>query len=142
MLMAEFNTACRYGLPIKVVVDNNGLLGQILWEQMALGFPEFGVRWDQPFDFAPWAQACGGLGLRVEDPGDVANAVQSALEFDGPALLDVFTNADEPPMPAKIRYQDAKGFTEAFLRGQPRRAAITSTLFRDKFAQLTHRMRS
>jgi len=142
MLMAEFNTACRYGLPVKVIVDNNGLLGQILWEQMALGFPEFGVRWDQPFDFVPWAQACGGLGIRVEDPGDVASAVKSALEFDGPALLDVFTNADEPPMPAKIRYQDAKGFTEAFLHGQPRRASITSTLFRDKFAQLTNRMRS
>jgi pyruvate dehydrogenase (quinone)/pyruvate oxidase len=142
MLMAEFNTASRYGLPIKVIVDNNGLLGQILWEQIALGFPEFGVRWNRRFDFVPWAQACGGLGLHVEDPRDLDAAVRSALEFDGPALLDVCTNADEPPMPAKIRYQDAKGFAEAFLHGQPRRAAITSTLFRDKIAQLTHRMRS
>jgi pyruvate dehydrogenase (quinone) len=142
MLMAEFNTACRYGLPIKVVVDNNGLLGQILWEQIALGFPEFGVRWNRAFDFAPWAQACGGLGLHVEDPRDLATAVQAGLDFDGPALLDVTTNADEPPMPAKIRYQDAKGFAQAFLRGQPRRAAITSTLFRDKIGQLTHRASS
>lgn len=42
MLMAEFLTACRYELPIKVFVANNGGLGQILWEQMVLGFPEYG----------------------------------------------------------------------------------------------------
>src|SRR5437763_11411514 len=35
----------HHRLPIKVVVCNNGLLGQILWEQMALGFPEHGVRY-------------------------------------------------------------------------------------------------
>lgn len=39
-------------------------------------------------------------------------------------------------MPAKITYEQAKGFTQAFLRGQPRRAAVASTLFHDKLAQL------
>ena len=42
MLMAEFHTAMRYGLPIKVVINNNNSLGQILWEQMVLGFPSSG----------------------------------------------------------------------------------------------------
>ena len=56
MLMAEFNTACRYGLPIKVVINNNTSLGQILWEQMVLGYPEHGVRFGQPQpDYAAWA---------------------------------------------------------------------------------------
>ncbi|MGH2688758.1 MAG: thiamine pyrophosphate-dependent enzyme, partial [Actinomycetota bacterium] len=68
MLMAEFLTAARYELPIKVFVVNNGVLGQILWEQMVLGFPEHGVRWERGADFAPWARACGGHGARVEDP--------------------------------------------------------------------------
>ncbi|HET9730372.1 MAG TPA: thiamine pyrophosphate-dependent enzyme [Acidimicrobiia bacterium] len=142
MLMAEFNTACRYGLPIKVVVCNNGLLGQILWEQMALGFPEFGVRWDQPFDFAPWADACGGKGVTVTEPAQLRDALASALRFDGPALVDVRVNPDEPPMPAKIQYGQAKGFLEAFLHGQGRRSTIASTLFRDKISQLTERIRS
>jgi pyruvate dehydrogenase (quinone)/pyruvate oxidase len=39
-------------------------------------------------------------------------------------------------MPAKVTYQQAKGFAEAFLRGQPRKATIATTLFRDKLDQL------
>ncbi len=48
MLMAEFLTAARTGLPIKVIVNNNNSLGQILWEQMVLGYPEHGVRYPTP----------------------------------------------------------------------------------------------
>src|SRR5207253_10899996 len=47
MLMAEFLTAARAGLPIKVVVNNNNSYGQILWEQIVLGYPEYGVRHKQ-----------------------------------------------------------------------------------------------
>jgi pyruvate dehydrogenase (quinone)/pyruvate oxidase len=136
MLMAEFLTAARYHLPITVVVNNNGSLGQILWEQMVLGYPEHGVRWERQAEFAPWAQSCGGLGLRVERPDDLQDAVAEALEFDGPALVDVVVNPDEPPMPPRIRYDQAKGFAEAFLRGQPRRTAIASTLLHDKLDQM------
>src|SRR3954453_21407636 len=48
MLMAEFHTAAWHGLPVKVVINNNNALGQILWEQMVLGYPEHGVRFGQP----------------------------------------------------------------------------------------------
>ncbi|MCU1463036.1 MAG: pyruvate oxidase [Acidimicrobiales bacterium] len=136
MLMGEFLTACRYGLPIKVFVNNNGMLGQILWEQMVLGFPEFGVRWERRADFAPWAEACGAIGIRVEKPGDVEGAVSDALKYHGPALVDVHVNPDEPPLPAKVTYQQATGFAKSFLKGQPRRAAIASTVFRDKLSEL------
>lgn len=137
MLMAEFMTAVRNKLPVKVIVNNNGALGQILWEQMALGYPEMGVRFEQPMSFAPWAESCGGLGIRVEAPELVEPALKAALAHDGPALLDVVVNPDEPPMPAKVTYEQAKGFLESFLRGQPRRATIASTLFRDKINELT-----
>ncbi len=103
---------------------------------MALGYPEHGVRFEQGMDFAPWAEACGGRGIRVEKPGDVEPAIRDALAHPGPALVDVVVNPDEPPMPPKIRYEDAKGFAQSFLKGQPRRAAIASTVFRDKLDQL------
>jgi pyruvate dehydrogenase (quinone) len=48
----------------------------------------------------------------------------------------VLVNPDEPPLPGKVTYEQAKGFAQAFLRGQPRRATIASTLFRDKLDQL------
>ena len=45
-------------------------------------------------------------------------------------------NPDEPPMPGKVEYEQAKGFVKAFLAGQPRKATIASTLFRDKITEL------
>ncbi|HYN98160.1 MAG TPA: thiamine pyrophosphate-dependent enzyme [Actinomycetota bacterium] len=136
MLMADFLTAVRYELPVKVVILNNGLLGQILWEQMALGYPEHGVRYERRFDFAPWANACGGLGITVEDPAQVRGAIEAALHHPGPAVVDVLVNPDEPPMPPKVTYEQAKGFAESFLKGEYRRMTIASTLFRDKLDEL------
>jgi pyruvate dehydrogenase (quinone)/pyruvate oxidase len=136
MLMAELLTAARYHLPVKVVVCNNGSLGQILWEQMALGYPEHGVRFQGPADFAPWATAAGCYATRVEQPHDLELALVTALAHPGPALVDVVVNPDEPPMPAHVTYDQAKGFARAFLHGQPRRATVAATLSHDKLDQL------
>jgi len=68
MLMAEFSTAVKYKLPIKIVVVNNNSLGQIKWEQMVfLGNPEY-VCDVTPIDFAAFARACGGTGFTITDP--------------------------------------------------------------------------
>jgi pyruvate dehydrogenase (quinone) len=137
MLMAEFLTAIQHNLPVKVVINNNNSLGQILWEQMVLGYPEHGVRYPSPpADFSAFARANGGLGIKVERPGDVQGAISQALAHDGPALVDVNVNPDEPPLPGKVEYKQAVKFAEAFLRGQPRKATIATTLFRDKIDQL------
>jgi pyruvate dehydrogenase (quinone) len=136
MLMAEFDTACRYDLPIKVFVNNNSELGQIMWEQMVLGYPEFGIRFSQSSHFAPWAEACGGRAWEVTDPHELEQVVKEALEHPGPALVDVHVNPDEPPLPAKVTYDQAKSFALAWTRGQPNKATIASTLFRDKIDQL------
>jgi pyruvate dehydrogenase (quinone) len=103
---------------------------------MVLGFPEHGVRFQQAMNFAPFASSCGGLGIRVEKSGEVEPAVREALAHPGPALVDVLVNPDEPPLPGKVTYEQAKGFAQAWLRGQPRKATIASTLFRDKLDQL------
>jgi pyruvate dehydrogenase (quinone) len=137
MLMAEFITAIQHRLPVKIVINNNNALGQILWEQMILGYPEHGVRYPDPFvNYAAIATANGALGIKVEQPGDVRSAVQQALSHSGPALVDVNVNANEPPLPGKIEYEQAKKFAEAFVKGQPHQATIATTLFRDKIEQL------
>jgi pyruvate dehydrogenase (quinone)/pyruvate oxidase len=140
MLMAEFHTACRYRLPIKVVINNNNSLGQILWEQMVLGYPEFGVRYSGPGqDFSAWARSCGGFGVHVDKPTELRDTLRKAFAFDGPALVDVTVDANEPPMPGKVKYDQAKHFAEAWLRGQPHKAAIATTLFKDRIQQLRAR---
>ncbi len=137
MLMAEFLTAVQHQLPVKIVINNNNSLGQILWEQMVLGYPEHGVRYPQPYvDYAAFAAANGGLGIKVDKPAEVRPAIAEALSYPGPALVDVNVNPDEPPLPGKVEYQQAKKFAEAFLKGQPRKATIATTLFKDKIEQL------
>ena len=122
---------------MKVVINNNNSLGQILWEQMVLGYPEHGVRYPGPFaDYSSLAWANGALGIKVERPDGVRTAIGRALRHDGPALVDVNVNPDEPPLPGKVEYQQAKKFAEAFLRGQPRKSTVAPTLFRDKIEQL------
>ena len=74
--------------------------------------------------------------FRVEKSAELEDAVGEALAYPGAALVDVVVNPDEPPMPPKVTYEQAKGFAQAFLKGQPHRATIASTLFRDKIAQL------
>ncbi|GGO80582.1 thiamine pyrophosphate-dependent enzyme [Nonomuraea cavernae] len=137
MLMAEFLTAARHGLPIKVVINNNNALGQILWEQMVLGYPEHGVRFPEPEpDFSAWARTCGGFGAKVATAGEVAPAIRQALAHDGPALVDVSVNPNEPPMPGRVTYEQATKFAQAFLKGQPHKAAIATTLFKDRIQRL------
>lgn len=133
MLMAEFLNAVRQRLPITVVISNNNSLGQILWEQMVLGYPEHGVRYREPVaDFAAWATACGGYGAKVREPGELP----AALAHDGPALVDVDVDPHEPPLPGRVGYEQAKGFAQSWLRGQPHKAAIATTLFKDRISQL------
>jgi thiamine pyrophosphate-dependent acetolactate synthase large subunit-like protein len=137
MLMAEFLTAVRNQLPIKVIINNNNSYGQILWEQIVLGYPEYSVRQKDPVsDFSTWARGCGAHGEKVVEPARLKDAIAAALAYPGPALVDVNVNPNEPPMPGKIEYQQAKAFAEAFLRGQPHRAETIATIAKDKINQL------
>ena len=137
MLMAEFLTAVRHDLPIKVIINNNNSYGQILWEQIILGFPEYAVRHREPAaDFAAWAVACGGYGKKVDKPAQVADAVRALLAHPGPGIVDCNVNPNEPPMPSTVNYEQAKHFTEAFLRGQPHKMSTLAAVARDKINQL------
>ena len=137
MLMAEFITAIKHKLPVKVVINNNNSLGQILWEQMILGYPEYGVRHPEPFvNYAALATGNGAFGVKVARPGELPAALREAFSHDGPALVDVNVNPEEPPLPGKVEYAQAKKFAEAFLHGQPHKATIATTLFKDKIQQL------
>ena len=76
------------------------------------------------------------MGVQIDKPGDLPGALQEAFAHPGPALLDVAVNPDEPPLPGKVTYEQAKKFAESWLRGQPHKAAIATTLFKDRIQQL------
>jgi pyruvate dehydrogenase (quinone) len=136
MLMADFATAVKYQLPIKVVVIKNGVLGQIKWEQMVfLGNPEYGVEL-QPIDFAAVARACGGTGFTVEKPEDCGRQVGEFLNCSGPALLEAVVDPFEPPMPGKVTTDQALKFAKSLIRGEPNRKKIALTAISDKVREL------
>jgi len=136
MLMAEFVTAVKYQLPIKVVVVKNNTLGQIKWEQMVfLGNPEYGVDL-QPIDFAAVAHACGGAGFSVEDPRQCGVVVEEFLNAPGPALLEATVDPFEPPLPAKISAEQALKIAESLARGEPNRKKISLTAISDKVREM------
>ncbi len=132
MLMGEMITAVKYNLPIKVIIIKNDYLGQIKWEQIVfLGNPEYGVEL-QPADFAAWARACGAEGYRVGEPSNVRQVMQEFLSSPKPAVLEALVDPNEPPMPGKIKPEQAKKFARALIRGQPEGPRIALTAFRDK----------
>lgn len=136
MLMAEFATAVKYQLPIKVIIIKNNTLGQIKWEQMVfLGNPEFGCEL-HPIDFAAHARACGGIGIRVSQPEACGDILSEALNAPGPVLVEAEVDPYEPPMPGKIEPKQAVHFAKAMARGQPKRMKITTTILEDKVREL------
>ncbi len=136
MLMADFVTAVKYQLPIKVVIIKNNVLGQIKWEQMVfLGNPEFGVQL-QPIDFAEFAHACGGVGFTVEDPAECGSTVEQFLAAPGPAILQAVVDQLEPPLPAKITAEQAVHFAESLAKGEPNRSKIALTAVSEKVREL------
>jgi len=110
MLMGDLLTIRQRKLPVKIVVYNNGALGFVELEMKAAGLLTSGTTLDNP-DFAQMARAIGIHGVRVEDPGELPEAVRGALAYDGPALLDVVVNRQELAMPPTITLEQAKGFT-------------------------------
>jgi pyruvate dehydrogenase (quinone) len=132
MLMGEMITAVKYQLPIKVIIIKNDLLGQIKWEQIVfLGNPEYGVEL-QPADFVAWARAAGGEGYRVADPANAKEVMRKFLACPKPAVLEALVDPNEPPMPGKVKPEQAVKFAKALVRGQPQGPRIALTAFRDK----------
>ncbi|NTV00877.1 MAG: thiamine pyrophosphate-binding protein, partial [Methanoregulaceae archaeon] len=89
--MSDFVTAVRYELPMVVVILNNHQLGMIQVEQLMEHYPNFGTELLNP-DFAAYARACGGEGVRVERPGDLKGTIEEAMRWDVPFIVDVETD--------------------------------------------------
>ena len=136
MLMGEFANCVKHRLPVKIVILKNNSLGQIKWEQMVfLGNPEFACDL-HPIDFAQFAQACGGRGYTIEDPAECGDILSEFLNHPGPALCQAVVDANEPPLPPKVRLRQAAHFAEALARGTPHAGRIALTVLSDKVREM------
>jgi len=93
------------------VVFNNSSLDFVNLEQQEAGFVPFGTDFVNP-DFSQVATALGARGIRVEEPGDVRDALQAALAYtDGPVVVDVVVDRYALALPSHVPAETAKGFT-------------------------------
>jgi pyruvate dehydrogenase (quinone) len=109
MMMGDFISLSQLGLPVKVVVLNNGTLGFVELEMKASGFVDTAVDLKNP-NFAAMAEAMGIKGIRVEDPAKLESALKEALAHKGPVLVDVVSARQELVMPPKATLDQAYHF--------------------------------
>jgi pyruvate dehydrogenase (quinone) len=110
MLLGDLLTLHQLNIPVKVVVFTNGALGFVELEMKAAGIVTYATDLSNP-NFSAIAEASGVLGIRVEEPADLAPALTRALAFSGPALVEVLTARQELSMPATITQEQARGFS-------------------------------
>ncbi len=83
----EFATAVQYGLPILVILVDNGMFGTIRMHQERRYPGRVSATALRNPDFAAYARAFGGHGERVETTEDFAPALRRALDSGLPAIL-------------------------------------------------------
>ena len=97
--IGEIETAVRWGINTVTIVNNNSS-----GNQSKRGFDRvYGGKQTQQalemwtftkVNFAKVAQDMGAIGIRVEQPGEFAGALQQALAADRPVILDVVTDIE------------------------------------------------
>src|SRR6202521_2589401 len=115
MLMGDFLSLVQLGLPVKIIVFNNGALGFIELEQKSTGC--INTRTDfKNTNFAAMAEAVGVRGIRIDLPDEVESGIAAALALNGPVLVDAVVNRMELAMPPKVQIEMAKGFSLYMLK--------------------------
>lgn len=87
-------TAVKYGMDITHILLHNKELGKISKEQRSGEWPVWETSMVNP-SFAEFAKICGAHGAAVDvDKGaDVESAIVEALEYNGPALVEIMADA-------------------------------------------------
>ncbi|MEM7721761.1 MAG: thiamine pyrophosphate-dependent enzyme, partial [Pseudomonadota bacterium] len=89
----ELTTAVKYGMDITHVLLHNSELGKISKEQRAGEWEVWETGLINP-SFSMFARQCGAHGVKVTKGEDVESALAEALAVDGPALVEIMTDAD------------------------------------------------
>jgi acetolactate synthase-1/2/3 large subunit len=95
--IAELETASRHNINAVIVVNNNSALNQeIKLNDIAYGGKQRGraeEMWRFPkIDFAKIAEAFGCVGMRVERPDELGDALRRAMSMNKPVVVDVVTD--------------------------------------------------
>jgi acetolactate synthase-1/2/3 large subunit len=100
MNIQEMATAVQYGLPIKIVILNNGYLGMVRqWQELFYGRRYSSTRMNHAPDFVKLAEAYGAVGLRATRPEEVEPVLRQGLAERKPVIMDFVVEAEEGVYP-------------------------------------------
>jgi pyruvate dehydrogenase (quinone) len=104
-----------------VLVLNNRDLNYVTWEQRAMeGEPKYEKSQALPdIAYADYAKLLGLDGVRIEDPTQVSDAWDRALEADRPFVIDAVVNADVPTLPPALTKKLKEHIDQALANGDP-----------------------
>jgi acetolactate synthase-1/2/3 large subunit len=100
MNIQEMATAVQYGLPVKVVILNNGYLGMVRqWQELFYDRRYASTCMECAPDFVKLAEAYGAIGLRAEKPDEVAAVLEKGLSTPKPVIMDFVVEKEESVYP-------------------------------------------
>lgn len=115
-----------------VLVLNNGDLNLVTWEQRVMGGdPRFAdSQWLPQFSYADYARLLGLEGIRVTSPDEVGPAWDRALSAGRPAVLEVVTDPEMPPLPPHVAMKQFGAYMAALRKetGAAGSAALRATI--------------
>ncbi|SEO81817.1 acetolactate synthase, large subunit [Halogranum amylolyticum] len=89
MTIQELSVAVRENLDITVAVLNNEYIGMVRqWQDAFFEGRRMAAGYDWCPEFDKLAEAFGARGWAVEEYDDVAPAIEEALAYDGPSVID------------------------------------------------------
>lgn len=115
MLLGDLATIKQYQLPIKIIVFNNRSLGMVKLEMEVSGLPDSETDMENP-DFSLIAQAMGIKGITIDNPDNLESSLQEAFDFEGPVLVNVFTDPNALAMPPKVELKMLGGMALSMSR--------------------------
>jgi len=114
MCIQELSTAKQYRLPLKIVNLNNRYMGMVRqWQEFFHGNRYAESYMDALPDFVALAQSYGHVGMKIEKPGDIEDALKDALaRKDDLVFMDFITDQKENVFPM---IPGGKGLSEMIL---------------------------
>jgi pyruvate dehydrogenase (quinone) len=109
--LGDLLTQVQRKTPVVQIILNNESLDFVNIEMQEAGVVPFGVEFKNP-NFAKVAEAMGAKGIRIEEPGDVRDALAEALAHKGgPVVVDAVVDPYALSLPSHVPWHTVAGFT-------------------------------
>lgn len=100
MNLNELATASRYNVPIIQVVLNNHVLGMVRqWQTLFYGKRYSATVLEDKVDFCKTAEGLGCKAIKVTQKEEVAPAIQEAMDYNGPVVIECIIQEDDKVFP-------------------------------------------